>query len=126
MAIIQLNPLLDAIRGTVGAIVLYRRYNRQYARRHVRPANPDTEGQRLIRSCFGDAVRSWQSLSPGEKDGWNRRGRKLSRSGYNLYISRFMREHISRKKGFAAFQAAFSDDPSFGVGNGMVHGCLSR
>ncbi len=108
MAIIQLNPMIVAIRGAIGGIVLYNRYDRQCARRHVRPANPDTEAQRAVRRTFGDAVRSWQGLPAGEKDIWIRRARKLSMSGYNLYISRFMREKISGDKVFAGSRNAFS------------------
>ena len=113
MAIIQLNPMLVAMRGAIGGIVLYNRYDRQCARRHVRPANPDTEAQRAVRRTFGDAVRSWQGLSAEEKDSWTRRARKLSMSGYNLYISRFMRENISRDKGFARSRIAFSVNSSY-------------
>jgi len=108
MAIIQLNPMLVAMRGAIGGIVLYNRYDRQCARRHVRPANPDTEAQRAVRRTFGDAVRSWQGLSGGEKDLWIRRSRKLSMSGYNLFISRFMRKNISRDESFAGSRNACS------------------
>ena len=62
---------------------------------YVIPRNPDTEKQRAVRCTFGDAVRSWKALSSDEKDTWNRRvsGMKKIMSGYNLYISEFMKKN---------------------------------
>jgi hypothetical protein len=94
MARITLASHLTSLRGTLGDIVYCRRYGRAYARVHVRPANPDTEGQRAVRRAFGDAVRSWQALPREDKERWNRRAAGLPMSGYNLYISRSMRDTL--------------------------------
>lgn len=79
----------------MGDIVMFSRCGRDYARAYVKPANPDTDGQRIVRKTFGDAVRSWQGLSPEDKRKYNKQALRLNKSGYNLYISRYMKENIS-------------------------------
>jgi len=94
MASIELDPMFNAVSGRLGNIVLYNRYDQQYARIYSMPVNPGTDGQRLIRRTFGDAVRSWQELTQPEKDKYNKKARRLPMSGYNLYISGYMKENI--------------------------------
>lgn len=91
---IELPSYLSSAAGRIDDIVLYSSYGKEYARRYVKPANPGTEGQKIIRKTFGDAVRSWQVLPDEEKRGYNRKARRLSISGYNLYISLYMEENI--------------------------------
>lgn len=99
--------------GRLGDAVFFTRFGAQYARRYVSPANPDTAGQRLRRSMFRHAVRSWQNLDREERLSWNRKAAKGSMSGYNLYISYFLkkdvaatRQVLSRKKEGVSFESA--------------------
>lgn len=94
MAIIKLNPMYQSIGGRLGNIVLYNRYDREYARVFVKPVNPNTMEQKKIRRTFGDAVRSWQELSGEVKHKYNMKARRLPMSGYNLYISHYIKENI--------------------------------
>ncbi|MBN1533809.1 MAG: hypothetical protein JXA20_14155 [Spirochaetes bacterium] len=94
MARIALASYLKTLHGVLGDVVFYSRYGREYARPYVTPANPDTGAQRAIRGTFGDAVRAWQGLPREEKVRWNRQARWLPMSGYNLFISRYMKENI--------------------------------
>lgn len=94
MASITLSPVLRSLSGRMDGLVFYQRYGRQYARRYTVPANPDTEGQRLVRRAFGDAVRSWQSLSSEDKNKWRGKAARLGMSGYNVFLSRFMRANL--------------------------------
>lgn len=95
MARVKLSSFLQSVSGSIGNIVYYSTKGREYARVYVKPANPDTEGQRIIRRTFGDAVRSWQILPPEEKQNYNRQARRLPISGYNLFISLYMKRNIS-------------------------------
>ncbi len=62
------------------------------------PRNPDTAAQRDIRRTFADTVKSWQALTGEEKYKFMRKARSLQMSGYNLYISEFMKERILAEK----------------------------
>jgi hypothetical protein len=91
MATATPNILINSISGRIGNVVFYCRYGKQCVRVHVIPRNPDTEAQRIVRRAFGDAVRAWQSLSPDEQYDYTRKSRHLNMSGYNLYISIYLK-----------------------------------
>jgi hypothetical protein len=95
MALVIPSPLIEYMSGKVGSIVCYRRWNKQYARQHVKQRESNTEAQKTMRHTFADAVKSWQVLIKNEKDKFNRRARHLNMSGYNLYISQYMKKSIS-------------------------------
>ncbi len=90
MADITLNPAFTACHGRMGNLVFVHRRGKQHVRVYAKPTNPDTPAQRERRSAFRDAVRAWQALPDTEKDSWNARARRKNRSGYNLFISRWM------------------------------------
>ncbi len=91
MATAATNILLNSISGRIGNVVFYTRSGKQCVRTHVIPRNPDTEAQRAVRRSFGNAVRSWQSMSEDEKYAYIRKARYLNMSGYNLYISNYLK-----------------------------------
>lgn len=95
MATATLNPLLKSVRGRIGSFVFYTRKNTQCIRTHVVPRNPDTVSQRNIRSSFAEAVKSWQALTVEERYKYTRRARGMNMSGYNLYISEYLKNRIS-------------------------------
>ena len=64
-------------------------------RAYVIPRNPDTAAQKEMRSTFADAVKSWQALTKEDKYRFSRKARGLNMSGYNLYLSGFIKEKIS-------------------------------
>ena len=97
MATAVLNPLFISISGRIGSIVFYRRKKTQCIRTYVVPRNPDTISQRNARRSFADAVKSWQALTALEKYKYTRRARGTHMSGYNLYISEYMKEKTSGK-----------------------------
>ena len=96
MATVRLNPAFDSVHGKIGKIVHYNRNGVQCARSYAVPRNPDTAAQRRNRKTFAEAVKLWQELSPGEKYRYNRNARKLRMSGYNLFISRYLKENPPR------------------------------
>jgi hypothetical protein len=95
MAKAKLNPMFTSITGRVGNVVFYKRMDVQCLRRYVIPRNPDTEIQRVNRYTFKNAVRTWKELSEDEQYRYNRKAveLKLFMSGYNLYISEYMKRH---------------------------------
>ncbi len=99
MAKAKLNPMFTSINGRIGNIVFYKRKGIQCLRRYVIPHNPDTEAQRKNRHTFRNAVSSWKALSVEEKNTWNKKVRRLRKqmSGYNLYISEYMKENNINK-----------------------------
>jgi len=113
MAVVTLNPVFRSMKGRIGGIVFYNNNDMLYARIKAIPANPDTEEQRIVRKTFGDAVRSWQSLPIEDKQKYNKKARRLSKKGYNLYISLYMknnliisRVHIDSSKPVSGIQEA--------------------
>jgi len=98
MATATPNILINSISGRLGNVVFYTRRRavngtlRQCVRTYVIPRNPDTEAQHAVRRSFGDAVRSWQAMSPDEKYTYIRKARHLNMSGYNFYISKYLKQ----------------------------------
>lgn len=95
MAKVKLSSFLQSVSGRLGKVVFYNRYGREYARVYVKPSNQDTESQRFIRKTFGCAVKAWQELPLPEKEQYNRKAKRLAMSGYNLFISKYMKDNIA-------------------------------
>ena len=92
MCIVKLNPAVLGMHGRIGSMVFYQRMGMQCARIYVIPHNPDTAKQRSNRNLFRDAISTWQSLSTEEKISWNSRAGRKNYSGYNLFISYYMKK----------------------------------
>ncbi len=99
MDITEFFPLIDSISGRFGNKVRYNRNNKPCVRTYVKPRNPNTLCQRINRHRFTDAVKSWQELNQEDKDKYNRKARYLNMSGYNLYISIYMKADKYLKPG---------------------------
>ncbi|MBN2041485.1 MAG: hypothetical protein JW864_15710 [Spirochaetes bacterium] len=91
MAEVKLSPIIKSISGRLDNVVFYCRNKKQCARTYVIPRNPDTALQRIVRSSFAKAVQSWQRMSPDGKYAYTRKARNLAMSGYNLFISIYMK-----------------------------------
>lgn len=94
-----LYPVIDSISGKVGNRVYYLYGKQQCVRRYVIPRNPDTARQRMSKCNFAAAVSSWKNLSSEMKKEYDRDALPLRISGYNLYMSQFLKG-ISRTKMF--------------------------
>lgn len=66
----------------------------QRRRQHI-PFDPRTHAQLLCRARFGTAVHTWKTLTPAEREEYNRRGRRHDPwlEGLNLFIREYCREH---------------------------------
>ncbi len=67
-----------------------------YIKRYAVPRNPRTPRQQGGRLRFADAVAAWQALPPEERRQHAVEARDLGCSGYNLFISRFLRTVSAR------------------------------
>ena len=127
MARILLPSYLKEARGRMQDAVLCRRRGREYMRPYLVPRNPDTPAQRAVRGSFRDAVHAWQAMSTGEKNQWNFRARYKAATGYNLFMSHYMKQTCSASYRSASSKQAGSYStvslpqrfPS--VGNSLCH-----
>lgn len=62
-------------------------------RAHVIPADPKTAAQLHRRAVFADAVSAWRALTDAERAALNQRAKRYHLSGWNLFISTYLREH---------------------------------
>lgn len=95
MAKVTLNPTFESFSGNIGNIVFYSKWNKMYARIYATPHNPDTEKQRANRTLFRDAMNEWKLLSPEAKYRYNKKARRLPMTGHNLFISEYMKKHLT-------------------------------
>ncbi len=91
MATATPNILIKSISGRLGNVVFYTRRGKLCVRTYVIPRNPDTEAQRIVRRSFAEAVISWQSMTAEEQYIYKRKARHINMSGYNLYISKYLK-----------------------------------
>ena len=94
MALATLHPMFMDTSGRMGWLVYYNRRGTQCVRRHVVPRNPDTVAQKLVRTGFRDAVHAWQVLPDSEKVQWNRKARYKNSTGYNMFVSNYMKQNL--------------------------------
>ncbi len=91
MAKAKLHPFLRTMHGGFDGLVLYRRYGKTYIKIRTIPFNPRTEPQVKCRGNFGGSVKAWQNLSEEEKSLYRNRAKRKKRSGYNLFMSEYLR-----------------------------------
>ena len=60
-------------------------------RAYVIPNDPKTSAQLACRAKFASAVANWTTLSTADKSYWSERGRARNLSGWNEFISEFMK-----------------------------------
>ncbi len=91
MAQVELKPALTACHGRMDGLVFVNRLGKQHVRMYTKPSNPNTPAQRERRGTFRDAVHAWQALPDTEKERWKAKAASRKRTGYNLFVSRFLR-----------------------------------
>ena len=91
MAKLTLNPAFTDAKGSLGKMVLYERNGVLCARKHVIPANPDTPEQRSNRDKFSMAVKAWRETPAEEKKKWNLKAKRKGKTGYNYFLSQYMK-----------------------------------
>jgi len=91
MAEVQLNQIFEGINSRIGDMVFYRMNGKTFVRRRPVLNNPRTPAQQTCRAVFRDAVMAWRCLDGTEREYWNNRAKSENRTGYNAFISSFMR-----------------------------------
>ncbi len=91
MAKVKLHPYLRTAHGGLDGLVFYRRYGKIYIKARTIPANPRTEPQMKCRGNFGGGVKAWQVLPEEEKALYRNRAKRKKKSGYNLFMSEYLR-----------------------------------
>ncbi len=91
MAITKLHPFLRTAHGGLDGLVLYRRYGKTCIKRRTIPFNPRTEPQVKCRGNFSGSVKAWQVLPEEEKNLYRVRAKRKKKSGYNLFMSEYLR-----------------------------------
>jgi hypothetical protein len=86
-----------SLTGKLGGQVYSRNKGGAYVRAYVKPTNPRTNQQLLVRSGFSDASKAWYGLLATEQGGWNgyaitgfkpKRGKVgVTYSGANAFVS---------------------------------------
>ncbi len=91
MAKVKLHPYLRTAHGGMDGLVFYRRYGKIYIKARTIPSNPRTEPQVKCRGNFGGGVKAWQVLPEEEKALYRNRAKRKRKSGYNLFMSEYLR-----------------------------------
>jgi len=90
------NVFGDRYSGAVGEAGVFAVWKgRQYRRRYVKPANPDTTMQRAVRDSFTAAVSFWHILSSIERLVFSYLATGLVMSGFNYLVSRWQKAATS-------------------------------
>ena len=91
MARITLTDEYKGFSGRIDDAVIYSWRGITCMRSYVVPRNPDTAAQREQRRRFAAAVQCWKSLPAETKERWNsiKTGRRPT--GYNMFVSAYMR-----------------------------------
>lgn len=61
---------------------------------HYRTKNPKTEKQQAWRAVFASGLLAWRDLTDSQKLILSNQGRKLCMTGFNLFQSRYLRNHL--------------------------------
>ncbi len=89
---VTLNPVFESMRGNLDGIVYYTCHGKVRARLYAVPRDPKTPAQRVRRQAFADAVGAWKLLSMEEKNYWKARGIRKRVSGYNAFLSAYLKK----------------------------------
>ncbi len=91
MTKIKPDPMFISISGKTGNFVFYMRKGIMHSRSRIIPLNPRTPLQQKNRSLFSQAVKAWQVLPDATRMIYNLRARGKTQSGYNIFISEYMK-----------------------------------
>ncbi len=80
--------------GKVGNRVYFEIDGVRFSRAYFIPVQPGTPPQVARWTKFRDGVTSWHSLNSGQREAWNKRAINYRMTGYNLYLSYWLRDKI--------------------------------
>ncbi|MBA7690532.1 hypothetical protein ES703_99061 [subsurface metagenome] len=97
MALVKFGPGIVDARGSVAGVVFSKNSTSHYMRARVKPVNPDTEFQQVIRAAMAELTDRWgQVLTALKRTSWemyatnvtvkNKLGEAVNISGFNHYL----------------------------------------
>lgn len=86
MATIDFSPLVVGMSGRAGDAIFSRWKGRAYVRQFVKPANPDTAAQKIVRESLGRLPRLWRSLEAQVRTLQNAYAAAYALSGWNWFV----------------------------------------
>ena len=99
MAKAQLPLLSASAQGSVGRCLTFsRRSGSNRVRYQRKQADAQTDNQVPRRLLVTQGVVNWKALSQVQKDVYNTRAKGLSMSGYNLYLSEYLKATTAPEK----------------------------
>lgn len=86
------NIFGDVYSGKVGKAGVFATWKgRQYRRSWVKPANPQTPAQKIIRQNFANAVNAWHDFNAVQKKVYDYLATPEQISGFNLWVRRYQK-----------------------------------
>jgi len=92
------NIFGDEYSGAAGKAGVFAKWKgRQYRRKYVIPANPDTTMQKNVRNHFTNAIALWHTWSSLQKRAYSYLATGLVMSGFNLLVRRYQLWKLTAK-----------------------------
>ncbi len=108
------NVFGDKYSGKVGEAGVFANWKgRQYRRSYVKPSNPNTPAQQVVRASFTDAVDKWHVFNDLQKQAYKPLTSGLVMSGFNLFVSRWQKMTSVQR---AAYVDPYVGFKQFGIG----------
>jgi len=97
MTKLRLPPWILEIYGSVNkGRIAFRRFRKTIVLEvDPSPSYTRTTAQANVRDTFKQAVQAWNSLTDEEKEQYNREASKYNLTGYQYFISQYMKEHLA-------------------------------
>ena len=91
------GPLASfSARGSIAKLVTYQKKRAGWiAHRFLGLRQEPNEAQAEVRYWMGQAVIAWQGLSFSTKQVYNELANGLALTGYNFYVSEYVRQHLA-------------------------------
>jgi hypothetical protein len=98
MANTKMDAFLSEYNGRLDDVVFYTVGKKTYARRYVKPRNPNSEAQKAQRSLFAEAMKEWKKLSREEQLVYKKKTRNTSLHPHNLFVKKYTALHKQKKQ----------------------------
>lgn len=95
------NIFGDVYSGQAGKAGVFAKWKgRQYRRKYVVPANPNTAMQQAVRASFTNAVDKWHDFLSPMRSAYGYMATGLTMSGFNLHVSRWQKMTVEQRSAY--------------------------
>jgi len=97
MTKLKLPPWIQELYGSINkGRLAFRRFRKTIVLEvDPSPSYTRTTAQANVRDTFKQAVEAWKALTPEEKEQYDREASKYNLTGYQYFISQYMKEHLA-------------------------------